>query len=111
MYRNIFYFYTYIIRMTSVLNPTNGYKYNSKYSSLSPEEIMNEKRKKYMEWKANLSEDKLKRLKEQMARANEKKNVRGVCIYCGGKEYTDIYQHNKTRKHLNNLSNANKTSL
>lgn len=92
--------------MTSILNPTNGYKYNSKYSSLSPEEILETKRKKYMDWKSNLPDDKREKLKEQTKLANSRRNVKGKCVCCGGREYTDIYQHNKTRKHQYNSNKS-----
>jgi hypothetical protein len=86
-----------------MINPQNGYKYNSKYSKLSPEEILNEKRKKYKEWLENLPEDKRREVKNQQSKFVY--SHVGTCELCGGHTYSDIYQHRRTKKHQFNESN------
>jgi len=85
----------------------NSYKYESKYSKLSAEEILEKKKEKQLEWKAKLSEDANERLRERQREANKINNkhrdMSGVCEKCGGREYKDIYQHKKSKKHQKNI--------
>lgn len=88
--------------------PKNNYVYTSKYSSLSPEEILREKKKKSAEWKKNLSEGDKEKLKLRMRELSKKQIRSGICVTCGHKHYADLYQHKRSKKHKRNADMLNK---
>ena len=76
----------------------NGYKYNSKYSNLTSEEIMEKKREMSKERREMMSEDKKGELRERIRELNKKQDKSGECEVCK-KVYKDIYQHRRGKKH------------
>lgn len=77
----------------------NGYKYRSKYSGLSAEEILEEKRKRYAEWMEGLSKEEREKLNARKREITKNQDKSGECKICG-KEYKDIYQHRRTKRHI-----------
>lgn len=67
---------------------------NTKYSHLNADE----KRKKYIELTKRWVNDHM-----DIQRESNRKTKTKFCETCG-KTFADIYQHNKTKKHINKLN-------
>ncbi len=77
------------------------YKYASKYSHLSAEERERIRREQHERWKANLSEERKREIRERLQEHNKHRDASGRCDICE-KDYIDIYQHRRSQKHKRN---------
>jgi len=81
------------------------YKYNSKYSKMTPEEIRKCKHENHLRWVANLSEEKKNYYKAVTLRCAKVKNAQ-FCEVCK-KNYKNIYGHRNSVGHKNKASITN----
>jgi hypothetical protein len=72
-------------------------EYNSKYKGLPAEEIIRIQKERQRRWKEGLSEEKKKEYGERYKDRYKDKNA-GRCEVCE-KEYKNIYQHKRSKKH------------
>jgi len=85
------------------------YKYNSKYSTLTPEERRKKKNENYRIWFNSLNEERKRKymdMKKQYSRKCLNNYHIGCCEICK-KEYANIYNHYKTKIHNAKLQRSN----
>lgn len=80
--------------MEKRINPENGYVRASKYSNLTPKEIMEIKRGQEKAWR-----DKKKEYIKENYSSKWKEYRSGRCEICG-REYVDLRGHYKSKKHI-----------
>ena len=81
-----------------------GYQRKSKYSNKTAGELAEIKRERYREWKNRLSKEQREELEEKQKKGGDRI---GRCEICGeDKEYADLYQHKKSKKHKEMVENG-----
>lgn len=86
------------------------YKYISKFSNLTPEErdraYKNTRNECMKKWYNRQSQEK----KDTLSQYSKKLHY-GVCSICNNTQYANIYNHYRTKKHLEKANSENETKL